>query len=334
MAGKPDAALTYHGILLRRDAASLTLQPGEGAELTIALDDIVHIDEAAGPHGLRTASLTVKPSARIAAQYRADAARLEPDAGAALPLIAYERGGPAEISVLPGEPQRDWMDATPERFAYRCLPLLIANQAGWMILNAWAFTATWNGGPGKNDIQIDFADDAPGRVRYAVSHFGSGVLTFSIPYLFRTPAGFNIHARGPANMPKDGIAPLEGIIETDWSDATFTMNWKFTRPNHKVTFAQDEPIAMIAPVRRGELERFRPVFRPLEADSETEAGFLAFSESRDAFNRSIATRRSEAAGPGWQRHYMRGETVAGKRAREHQTGLTLARFVEEQSADE
>ena len=41
--------------------------------------------------------------------------------------------------------QRDWMDATPNRFAYRCLPLTIVNQTGWWIRNPVGFTATWRG---------------------------------------------------------------------------------------------------------------------------------------------------------------------------------------------
>ena len=39
--------------------------------------------------------------------------------------------------------ERDWMDSTPNRFAYRCLPLTIANQTGWWIKNPVGFTATW-----------------------------------------------------------------------------------------------------------------------------------------------------------------------------------------------
>ena len=41
--------------------------------------------------------------------------------------------------------QRDWMDATPHRYAYRCLPLTIVNQTGWWIKNPVGFTATWRG---------------------------------------------------------------------------------------------------------------------------------------------------------------------------------------------
>ena len=46
------------------------------------------------------------------------------------------------------------------------------------------------------------------------SHFGEAVLTFSLPYLFRTPRGVNLWVKGPSNWIKDGIQPLEGIVET------------------------------------------------------------------------------------------------------------------------
>ena len=40
---------------------------------------------------------------------------------------------------------RQWMEDTVDRFAYRCLPVAIANQVGWDILCPVAFTAKWNG---------------------------------------------------------------------------------------------------------------------------------------------------------------------------------------------
>ena len=42
------------------------------------------------------------------------------------------------------------------------------------------------------------------------SHFGYGILTWTLPYLFRTPPDWNLLARGPSNLPKDGIQALEG----------------------------------------------------------------------------------------------------------------------------
>jgi hypothetical protein len=37
-----------------------------------------------------------------------------------------------------------------------------------------------------------------------------------LPMLFRSPAGYNLLVPGPANYPKDGVRPLEGIVEP-WS---------------------------------------------------------------------------------------------------------------------
>jgi hypothetical protein len=54
--------------------------------------------------------------------------------------------------IVPGRPNRDWMDAFSERHPYRCLPLTMANTSGWEILCPVGFTAEWNGGPEKSDI--------------------------------------------------------------------------------------------------------------------------------------------------------------------------------------
>src|SRR6202000_3160808 len=88
----------------------------------------------------------------------------------------------------------------------------------------------------------------------AISIFGSGIVTFTLPFLFRTPPGYNLVAQGPTNRPKDGISALSGIIETDWAESTFTMNWMITRPHHPITFAKGEPICMVFPQKRYEVE--------------------------------------------------------------------------------
>ena len=49
--------------------------------------------------------------------------------------------------------QRDWMNNTPHRYAYRCLPLTIANQTGWWIKNPVGFEATWRGATHPGSIE-------------------------------------------------------------------------------------------------------------------------------------------------------------------------------------
>ena len=214
--------------------------------------------------------------------------------------------------IRPGGAQRDWMEATPESFAYRCLPLSIANTHGWEIINPSPVEAWWDGGAGVDAVKVEVRGEAH-PISTPVSMFGQGVLTFHVPGLFRTPAGWNLWVGGPPNLAKDGIAPLSGLVETDWSPFTFTMNWRFTRPNHRVRFEADEPFAFVFPVERSALERFEPRFAPLESAPQLEAQFHEWSASRDAFQRAVVESPPTKPADRWQKHYYRGVDATGCR---------------------
>lgn len=237
-------------------------------------------------------------------------------------LIAYHMSWLPPMPIVPADQARAWMDATNQHFANRCLPLLIANQSGWAILSTHTFEATWNGNVDTDAIQITYLEgDEPYP---AISHFGHGIITWHVPYIFRTSPGWNLWVRGPANWPKDSIVPLEGVVESDWIEATFTMNWMFTRPDETITFEVDEPICMILPHRRHELESVRPEIRELAERPDILDGYTRWSQSRTDFNASI-----QKASPGtsaWQKNYFRGNSVAGRQAPEHQTKLRLREF--------
>ena len=121
------------------------------------------------------------------------------------------------------------MDATDQRYAYRCLPLSIANASGWEILAPVAFEATWRGTDARDAVTIRSREDEARARRLATSHFGHGILTLHTGYLFRTSPGWALWVRGSPNTAKRNLVPLEGVVETDWLDFPFTMNWRFTR---------------------------------------------------------------------------------------------------------
>ena len=82
-------------------------------------------------------------------------------------LIAYVPDG-HRVELRPAPHERSWMNETDQRYAYRCLPLNIANAYGWEILCPSGFVAAWNGGTGRDAIEI-FPDE--GTTAPAVSHF-------------------------------------------------------------------------------------------------------------------------------------------------------------------
>jgi uncharacterized protein DUF6065 len=239
-------------------------------------------------------------------------------------FVAYELHSGHGVELVPAAPSRGWMNSTAGRFANRCLPLLMANQAGWLILNAATVRARWHGGDGPDSVEIDYDSQLWFR---PTSHFGHGVITWNIPFLFRTPPGFNLLVRGPANQPKHGIACLEGIVETDWTPATFTINWKFTRRRVWATFKAGEPLCFLVPQRRGELEQFIPrVVSISEAPADLLADYHAWREHRSDFNEDLKRADSPAARAGWQKDYFRGALPDGSATPEHQTRMHLRPF--------
>lgn len=222
-----------------------------------------------------------------------------------------------DMPVVPAKRSREWMDSLPEAFANRCLPLRIANEAGWWILNSHTFEVVWEGLEHQTSLKVEYHDTE--KPYPASTHFGNGILTFSIPWLFQTEEGYNLHVRGPANLPKPDCCPLEGIVEADWAPYTFTMNWQITQPWEPIVFEKGEPICQIVPVRRGELEAFEPEFGD-ESDSLIQE-YAEWAPRRTEFLTKLFSNDAETVKKGWQRDYFQARGTE-----EHQTKLKLKDF--------
>jgi hypothetical protein len=171
-------------------------------------------------------------------------------------------------------------------------------------------------------VRPDLGTQAP-----AIGHFGHGVLTFHVPCLFHTDLGFDLFVTGPINRPKDAIAPLTGIVETDWSPYGFTMNWQFTRANTRVRFERGEPYCHIFPVERGVLERCEPEVAPLSQHPDLEREHKSWSESRLRFYAELVQPASQAEQERWQKGYFRGQMPSGQPGPQgHRSRLRLREF--------
>lgn len=229
--------------------------------------------------------------------------------------------------IVPGKGQRGWMDDFPDRHPYRCLPLTMANSTGWEILCPIDVTIVWDGGEMENAIKFYTKDDPRALSSFVGSHFRRGIVTFHTGYLFRTPPGWGVWATGSPNHAKHGASPLTGLIETDWLPFPFTMNWQMTKPG-KVNFEKGEPFCFITLMEHGRLENIQPNIRRLDDNAELKGEYEAWRDSRADFNTKLQKLDPKATKQGWQRHYMRGETVTGGSSEDHRTKRRLKAPVE------
>lgn len=233
---------------------------------------------------------------------------------AALPPPALDcfRVEPYAPAIHPAASKRDWMDATQQRFAYRCTPMVIANASGWELRCPFAFEAIWDGSAALEAITVVTHAGREHVEKLVASHFGHGVLTFHLGWLFRTPPGWAVWARGSPNHIKDGIQPLDGLVETDWLPFTFTMNWRFTRPG-RIGFAKDEPFCFLTLAPHGALDAVQPMLCDIDSEPELAAEYGRWQESRSSFNAKLRQQDEGAVREGWQRSYVRG-SGAGENA--------------------
>jgi hypothetical protein len=239
------------------------------------------------------------------------------------------------VDIRPARNRREWMNQTPNSYAYRCLPLSIANAHGWEVRCPVTCEAEWNGGSTKDDIHLTIEDEESSLTEnttihtFVESHFGSGILTFNVGVIIETPPGYDLWVSGPVNDFKDGIQAMSAVIETYWMPFTFTMNWKITRPHRTVRFEKGEPFCFFFPIEHGGLERFNPTLDQMsnEPDLERQQKFAFYKRAAPLALKRLEGKEVEIKNKerfeGW---YIRGEMPDGTEVADHKTRLQLKPF--------
>ncbi|MEZ6318699.1 MAG: DUF6065 family protein [Phycisphaerales bacterium] len=252
-----------------------------------------------------------------------------------LRLTAYKTSQNPGYLLEPAPVRRDWMDAFPNRWPYRCLPMSMANQAGWVIRTPIPITLRWNGKHEQKGVTVAMPADAPELMkRSVVPFFGGGIITFNFPWLFRTDPGVGLWVRGPVNSPTDSIMALEGIVETDWNVNNFTMNWKIMRRNAEIYFQAGDPVCLLTPIALDLLESVAPEIRDIRDEPGLAQQVGEANRTRtEAIQANIELARQAAESgqekvetPVWERKYVAGTLPDGSRVHEHRTNFKLAPF--------
>ena len=226
--------------------------------------------------------------------------------------------------IEPAGPKRDWMEQTTRKAAYRCLPMVIANQVGWVIPSPVSFKAVWDKNkPEPGNLSFEFAEKPEVYGKQIISLFGSGIITFSLPWLFRTSDRVGLFVRGPTNFFRPDLAPLDGLVETDWAPYTFTMNWKILKPKTPVWFRKGDPVCMLIPFPLDYVDNINPTIRMIATNPVLQEDFENFTLNRRA---EMSEVMKDIEGFRFDLSYMRGRKPDGEPAPEHKTNLALKKF--------
>jgi hypothetical protein len=215
--------------------------------------------------------------------------------------------------LSPIEKKRDWF--TPH--FYKCLPLTIANQYGYVVKSEYDMTLEWNGGDTIYDIScISSENEEVMKTLYPKisSHFGSGILTVNIPFIFRTSPGVNLMTINPPNYQLPGLTVMSGSVETDNLRYTFSINLKINLINTKIFIPKGYPLAAIIPVKRNFIESFTIVdLEDIFSSKLIDEEFTAYEDQK--LERNIL--EPELNGKG-NKNYMLGKDVYGNKFPDHQ----------------
>ena len=207
--------------------------------------------------------------------------------------------------------KRDWFNA----HFYRCLPLTIGNQYGFVVSSEYDITFEWNGGNNLEDVRL-YASEKSGQPYYPQisTHFGSGIVTINTPYFFRTPPGVNLMTINPPNYIIPNVTVMTGVVETDNLRRNFTFNLKIQMPNIRVTFPAGHPLAAFIPIPRYYCDEFNLDFAENLFSKEIIDEEIKSDKAASKYRDEVEPNLKNGVG----KHYMQGKDVYGNKFKDHQ----------------
>jgi len=198
---------------------------------------------------------------------------------------------------------REWMDNTAMGYAYRCLPMTYASRHGWAIRAPSDIQVIWDGGDQPENTQIISGRYTETGSVFADNGTGNGIITFHINAIPRTPPDYNLWLMGGPNLVVPGASPLSGIVESDWTFASPTMNWKLTDPGRLVTFKKGDPVFFFVPVHKTKMQEFSLEHLDIAEDPQMQKRL----SDHIRYRQEMAETKQAVFG----KSYMRGENPDG-----------------------
>jgi hypothetical protein len=224
--------------------------------------------------------------------------------------LEYTSERVSSIIQKPGKIRR-WFTS---RF-YKCLPLVTANEYGFVVKSEFDFGFVWNGGDSPDDLKILVKDEiGSDKIPHIVTHFGSGIITLNVPFTLRTPPGVNLLVTGAPNYILSNLTAMTAVVETDNLRRNFTINLKVAIPNLEVWIPAGTPLAGLIPIPRYYADKFELKLAEDVFDEETVNEELQASIDAGLKRQNVELNTPSETG----RDYLTGRDVYGNVFPDHQ----------------
>ena len=161
----------------------------------------------------------------------------------------YKDNGPV-ANIEPLSAKRDWMEATFDKHAYRCLPVTLTNQLGWAISFPEDITFMWDGQISTSGEHVKvLAGD-----KYVQTGRGQATVSFETGLVFRTPENYSLLTYNVPNMFMEGVSPYTTIISSSFFEGPLPVAWKVTKPFVPITIKAGQPVAAVFPISLTEIQ--------------------------------------------------------------------------------
>lgn len=212
--------------------------------------------------------------------------------------------------LSPSPKKRDWFNG----HFYRCLPLVIGNQYGFIVKSEFPFAFEWDGGSNIDSIKFSFPKETESLYPRIESHFGNGIITIDPPWVLRTPPNVNLMTINPPNYVIPNITVMTGVVETDNLRRNFTFNLKIQIPNIRVELPAGTPLAAFIPIPRFYADKFNLALASDLFDKEIIEEELKAVRDAKEYRDNVEPTLPHNLG----RHYFNGTDVYGNEFSNHQ----------------
>jgi hypothetical protein len=234
----------------------------------------------------------------------------------------YKDDGPV-ANIEPLSAKRDWMEATFDKHAYRCLPVTLTNQLGWAISFPEDITFMWDG---QISTSGDHVKVLAGE-KYIQTGRGQATVSFETGLVFRTPENYSLLTYNVPNMFMEGVSPYTTIISSSFFEGPLPVAWKITKPFVPITIKANQPVAAVFPISLTDIQGSTLTIKDIKD---------LIRVKRDIpldLDEAVKSASDAAANGGWTDYYRNAIDYMGNKLGRHET-KSLKLLVKDESNEQ